>query len=111
MAKGVKPRIKVPKQASAGESITIKTLISHKMETGLRKDADGKTIPQSIINRFTCDFNGSNVVDFDMEAGISVNPYFQFEAVVPESGECASPNLATRIGVPGHQDVKTIRCK
>lgn len=87
MAKGVKPRIKVPKQASAGEAITIKTLISHKMETGLRKDADGKKIPQSIINRFTCDFNGSNVVDFDMEAGISVNPYFQFEAVVPESGE------------------------
>ena len=87
MAKGVKPRIKVPKQASAGEAITIKTLISHKMETGLRKDADGNKIPQSIINRFTCDFNGSNVVDFDMKAGISVNPYFQFEAVVPESGE------------------------
>ena len=77
MAKGVKPRIKVPKQASAGEAITIKTLISHKMETGLRKDADGNKIPQSIINRFTCDFNGSNVVDFDMKAGISVNPYFQ----------------------------------
>ena len=57
------------------------------METGLRKDADGNKIPQSIINRFTCDFNGSNVVDFDMKAGISVNPYFQFEAVVPESGE------------------------
>ena len=87
MAKGLKPRIKVPKQASAGEAITIKTLISHKMETGLRKDADGNKIPQSIINRFTCDFNGSNVVDFDMKAGISVNPYFQFEAVVPESGE------------------------
>jgi hypothetical protein len=42
MAKGVKPRIKVPKQATAGEAINIKTLISHKMETGLRKDADGK---------------------------------------------------------------------
>ena len=27
------------------------------------------------------------MVDFDMKAGISVNPYFQFEAVVPESGE------------------------
>ena len=38
------------------------------METGLRKDADGNKIPQSIINRFTCDFNGSNVVDFDMKA-------------------------------------------
>ena len=87
MAKGVKPRIKVPKQASAGEAITIKTLISHKMETWLRKDAYGNKIQQSIKNRFTCDFNGSNVVDFDMKAGISVNPYFQFEAVVPESGE------------------------
>ena len=87
MAKGVKPRIKVPKQASVGEAITIKTLISHKMETGLRKDADRNKIPQSIINRFTCHFNATNVVDFDMKAGISVNPYFQFEAVVPESGE------------------------
>jgi sulfur-oxidizing protein SoxZ len=87
MAKGVKPRIKVPKQASAGEAITIKTLISHKMETGLRKDADGKTIPQSIINRFTCEFNGENVVDVNMEPAISVNPYFQFEATVPEAGD------------------------
>ena len=63
MAKGVKPRIKVPKQASAGEAITIKTLISHKMETGLRKDADGNKIPQSIINRFTCLLYTSDAAD------------------------------------------------
>ena len=87
MAKGVKPRIKVPKQASAGDTITIKTLISHKMETGLRKDADGNKIPRSIINRFTCDFNGENVVDVGLDPAISVNPYFQFDAVVPKSGE------------------------
>ena len=49
MAKGVKPRVKVPKSASAGEAITIKTLISHKMESGRRKDGDGNTIPRSII--------------------------------------------------------------
>jgi len=53
MAKGVKPRVKVPKKASAGDSITIKTLISHKMESGQRKDDDGNAIPRSIINRFT----------------------------------------------------------
>ena len=45
MAKGVKPRVKVPKSASAGEAITIKTLISHKMESGRRKDSDGNTNP------------------------------------------------------------------
>ena len=41
MASGVKPRVKVPKSAAEGETITIKTLISHKMESGQRKDADG----------------------------------------------------------------------
>ena len=87
MAKGVKPRVKVPKTAAAGETITIKTLISHKMESGQRKDDDGNVIPRSIINRFTADFNGQNVVDVAMEPAISTNPYFQFEAVVPESGE------------------------
>lgn len=87
MAKGVKPRVKVPKKATAGEAITIKTLISHKMESGQRKGDDGKPIPRSIINRFTCDFNGENVIDVTLEPAISANPYMEFEALVPASGE------------------------
>ncbi|MFC3613606.1 thiosulfate oxidation carrier complex protein SoxZ [Lutimaribacter marinistellae] len=89
MASGVKPRVKVPKSASAGEAVEIKTLISHKMESGQRKDSDGNTIPRSIINRFTCAFNGETVIDVTMEPAISTNPYFQFEATVPESGSFA----------------------
>ncbi|NOD48140.1 MULTISPECIES: thiosulfate oxidation carrier complex protein SoxZ [Ruegeria] len=87
MASGVKPRVKVPKTAAAGETVTIKTLISHKMESGQRKDKEGNVIPRSIINRFTCEFNGEMVVDVTMEPAISTNPYFQFEATVPEAGE------------------------
>ena len=87
MASGVKPRVKVPKSAAAGETITIKTLISHPMESGQRKDKEGNPIPRSIINRFTCEFNGQLVIDTTLEPAISTNPYFQFEAVVPESGE------------------------
>lgn len=87
MAKGVKPRVKVPKKAKAGEAITIKSLISHKMESGQRKGKDGNLIPRSIINRFTCDFNGQNVIDVTIEPAVSTNPYFQFEAMVPEAGE------------------------
>ena len=87
MAKGVKPRVKVPKSASAGETITIKTLISHTMESGQRKDKEGNVIPRSIINRFTAEFNGEMVIDVTLEPAISTNPYFQFEAVVPEAGE------------------------
>ena len=87
MADGVKPRVKVPKSASAGETITIKTLISHQMESGQRKGSDGNLIPRSIIHRFTCDFNGQNVIDVVLAPAISTNPYFEFEAKVPESGD------------------------
>ncbi|WIY24726.1 thiosulfate oxidation carrier complex protein SoxZ [Parasedimentitalea psychrophila] len=87
MASGVKPRVKVPKKASAGDVVTIKTLISHKMESGQRKGDDGALIPRSIINRFTADFNGQNVIDVTVEPAVSTNPYFQFEALVPEAGE------------------------
>jgi sulfur-oxidizing protein SoxZ len=87
MADGVKPRVKVPSKAAAGEAITIKTLISHPMESGQRKDSSGNVIPRSIINRFTCEFNGQSVIDITMEPAISTNPYFEFEATVPEAGE------------------------
>ncbi|AXI47219.1 thiosulfate oxidation carrier complex protein SoxZ [Sulfitobacter sp. SK012] len=87
MASGVKPRVKVPKKAAAGEGITIKTLISHKMESGQRKDKEGNVVPRSIINRFTCDFNGEKVIDVTLEPAISTNPYLEFEALVPEAGE------------------------
>ena len=87
MADGVKPRVKAPKQAAAGEVVTMKCLISHSMESGQRKDKDGNKIPRSIINRFTCEFNGNSVIDVVMEPAISTNPYFQFDATVPEAGE------------------------
>ncbi|MCA0849177.1 thiosulfate oxidation carrier complex protein SoxZ [Salipiger thiooxidans] len=87
MADGVKPRVKVPSKAAAGEAITIKTLISHPMESGQRKDSSGNVIPRSIINRLTCEFNGESVIDITMEPAISTNPYFEFEATVPEAGE------------------------
>lgn len=87
MASGVKPRVKVPKTAAAGEAVTLKTLISHKMESGQRKDKEGNVIPRSIINRFTCEFNGQMVMDVTLEPAISTNPYFQFDATVPEAGE------------------------
>ena len=87
MAEGVKPRVKVPKTAAVGEAVQIKTLISHQMESGQRKDKEGNVIPRSIINRFTCDFNGQNVIDVTLEPAISTNPYFEFAATVPEAGE------------------------
>lgn len=85
MAKS-KPRVKVPKSAAAGEVITIKTLISHDMESGQRKDKEGNPIPRKIINKFTCAFNGETVFECDLDPAISANPYLEFSAKVPQSG-------------------------
>jgi sulfur-oxidizing protein SoxZ len=81
-----KPKVKVPSSASKGEVITIKTLISHKMESGQRKDDDGKVIPREIINKFTAEFNGQPVFTADIHPAISANPYMEFTAKVNESG-------------------------
>ncbi|MBZ0162534.1 MAG: thiosulfate oxidation carrier complex protein SoxZ [Notoacmeibacter sp.] len=85
MAKS-KPRVKVPKSAAAGEVITIKTLISHDMESGQRKDKDGNPIPRKIINKFACTFNGEPVFECELDPAISANPYLEFSAKVPQSG-------------------------
>lgn len=82
-----KPRVKVPKSAAAGEVITIKTLISHKMESGQRKDKKtGELIPREIINKFTCEFNGEVVFSTDIEPAVSANPYLEFNAKIEEAG-------------------------
>ena len=85
--KNVKPRVKVPKSAAVGEVVTLKTLISHPMESGQRKDGEGKLIPREIINRFTCDFNGANVIDIVIDPAVSTNPYFEFDVKVDAAGE------------------------
>ena len=82
----VRPRVRVPKTASADEIITIKSLISHPMESGQRKDSDGNPIPRQIINHFSCAFNGETVFECDLEPAISANPYLEFSMRVPESG-------------------------
>ena len=81
-----KPRVKVPKKAAAGDVITIKTLISHKMESGQRKGKDGNKIPRKIINKFVATFNGAEVFSANIEPGVSANPYIEFSAKVNESG-------------------------
>lgn len=87
MAKKHVPRVRVPRSAKAGEVVEIKTLISHDMESGQRKDSDGNTIPRKIINKFTCTFNGEEVFVADMHPAISANPYMTFFMKAEESGK------------------------
>jgi sulfur-oxidizing protein SoxZ len=82
-----KPRVRLPATAAKGEIIEIKTLISHEMETGQRKDAEGKPIPRRIINKFTAAFDGKVFFEADWQPSISVNPYQSFFYKAEKSGE------------------------
>ena len=83
----VKPRIKLDKkEAKKGDIVEVKALVSHIMETGQRKDAQGQTIPRKILNKFTCTVAGKQVFAADFEPAISANPYIQFKFRAAESG-------------------------
>lgn len=81
------PRVRVPGKAKAGEIIEIKTLISHEMESGQRKNSSGQPIPRKIINKFTAAFNGKTFFEADWHPAISANPYQAFFYKAAESGE------------------------
>ena len=86
MAK-IKPRVKVPRRAKAGETVTIKTLISHPMESGARKDRKtGELIPRRIINKFVATYDGETAFSVTLEPAVSANPYIAFEVKLRTSG-------------------------
>lgn len=80
------PRIKLPDSARIGDIIDIKSVVTHPMETGNRKDAAGKTIPRNIINSFTASFEGRTIFRAELGSGISANPYLSFSMRVSGPG-------------------------
>jgi sulfur-oxidizing protein SoxZ len=80
------PRVLVPSAATKGEVLEVKAIISHQMETGLRKDGEGNVIPRKIINKFVCRYNGADVFVVDLHEAIAANPYFEFYLRASESG-------------------------
>jgi sulfur-oxidizing protein SoxZ len=78
--------INVPPKARRGEVITLRTLISHKMESGFRYDNVGVAIPRDIITSFACTYNGEEIFRADVYPAISANPFITFHTVATESG-------------------------
>ena len=82
-----KPRIRLDKkEAKKGDVIEVKTLVSHVMESGQRRDSAGNIVPRKIINKFTAELNGKPVFTADLEPAVSANPYLQFKFRAEESG-------------------------
>ena len=78
--------IHVPPNAKRGDTIEIKTLISHPMETGYRVGTNGNPIPRDIITLFTCRYNGEEIFRAEFSPAIAANPFLSFFTTARDSG-------------------------
>ena len=72
----------------AGDEATVKALITHTMETGLRKDKKtGEKIPAHYITEVECKHNGKSVMTAQWGPAISKNPYLSFKFGGAKAGD------------------------
>jgi len=71
-----------------GDGIAIKALLSHAMETGLRKNKKtGKKIPAHFIKEVNCQHNGKTVLKAKWGVAVSKNPYLSFKVAGGAKGD------------------------
>jgi len=77
-----------------GDEVTVKVLMTHPMETGLRKDKEsGKTIPADFIQTMVCESNGKKLVNCSFSGSVSKNPYLSLKF---KGGKKARPSHSSR---------------
>ncbi|MBK7276253.1 MAG: thiosulfate oxidation carrier complex protein SoxZ [Rubrivivax sp.] len=72
---------------AAGDKTTVRVLMSHEMETGLRKDSAGKPIPAWFIQEVTAAHNGKEVMTAQWGPSVAKNPFMQFTVKGAKAGD------------------------
>ena len=94
MANSIKVRAK-----AKGDTVTVKALIKHPMETGLRKDKKtGKVIPAHFIQEVSCKHNGAEVLLAEWGPAVSKNPYLSFSFKGGKSGDAVNISWVDNTG-------------
>ena len=71
-----------------GDKASVKAIMFHPMETGLRKDkASGETIPAHFIKEVTCKHNDKVVLTCMWGTAVSKNPFLSFRFAGAKSGD------------------------
>ena len=61
-----------------GDKVEVRVLMAHEMETGQRKDPQGKVIPAWFIQNVTATHNGKTVLSAEWGTAVSKNPFLSF---------------------------------
>ena len=71
-----------------GDVADVKILISHPMETGLRKDGiTGQLVPVHFIQTLTATHNGRTVLEAQLSQAVSKNPFLNFRVRGAKPGD------------------------
>ena len=62
-----------------GDSTEVKVLMNHEMETGQRKDAQGKLVPAWFIQNVSATHNGKTVLSAQWGPAVAKNPFLSFK--------------------------------
>jgi sulfur-oxidizing protein SoxZ len=92
-----------------GGTTTVKALISHPMETGMRKDKKtGKKVPAHFIQTLTVEHNGKSVLDALWGPAVSANPYLSFKFKGASAGDSVKLSWVDN---KGGKDSHTVKVK
>lgn len=70
-----------------GDTVDVKVLMGHPMETGMRKTAAGEPIPAHFIQTVTASLGERVVLSAQWGTAVSANPYLAFRFKGGASGE------------------------
>ena len=70
-----------------GDSTEVKVLMSHEMETGQRKDSQGRVVPAWFIQNVTATHAGKTVLSAQWGPGVAKNPFLAFKFKGGAKGE------------------------
>lgn len=87
-----------------GDVTAITAIVSHPMETGMRKDG-GKTIPAHFIQVLTVDVGGKRVVTSHLNTAVSANPVFNFKVKGAKVGDKVVVNWVDNLNEKGTGEV------
>jgi len=70
-----------------GDVVQVRVLMSHPMETGLRKDAAGQPVPAHFIELVSFTYQDRTVLSAQWGPAVSRNPYLSFKIRGAARGE------------------------
>jgi sulfur-oxidizing protein SoxZ len=82
----VRTIVTLPPRVRRGVPFELRVLIAHAMETGHRRDSDGRLLPRDILTEFSVWQGTQLLVQVDLHAAVAANPFLQLPLVLDEAG-------------------------